>query len=136
MSRINYTDEEDFAGQFQLWQANCDRSLRGKHGQVELLVLRDALLALPAKRLIRGDLEANGEVCAIACYGRYKGFDLQVFDPGESDKVGVAGGMPHLVAWKVVEMNDEWFYSETPEQRYEKMLAWVESVIHVRNERS
>lgn len=44
----------------------------------------------------------------------------------ESDRVGIAGGMPELVAWKVVEMNDIQFDHLTPEQRYSAMLAWVE----------
>jgi hypothetical protein len=35
--------------------------------------------------------------------------------------------MPALVAWKVVEMNDLQFDHVTPEVRWEKMLAWVES---------
>ncbi len=128
--RINCTDEEDYSGQFELWQANCERSLRGKHGQEELRELREALLALPEKRLIHESLEdEEGGVCAIGAYGKRKGVDLSKFDvDSDTDEVGIAGGMPRLVAWKVVEMNDMQFSSEfTPEQRYEKMLAWIES---------
>lgn len=132
MSRINYSEDEDFAGQFELWQANCDRSLHGKKGQAELRVLRDALLALPAKRLLRGELYNNaGEVCAIGAYGKYKGVDLSKYDPEDCDhdRVGIEGGMPKLVAWKVVEMNDQEFYRMTPEERYTRMLDWVEYMI-------
>ena len=132
MSRINYTEDEDFPGQFELWQANCDRSLKGRKGQRELQVLREALLALPVKHLAHGVLEtADGEMCAIGAYAKHKGLDLSHFDPDyASDEVGKAVGMPPLVAWKVVEMNDEWFGHEfTPEQRYKKMLAWVESLL-------
>lgn len=127
--RINYTEEEDFDGQFELWRANCERSLRGKKGQAELRVLRDALLALPEKRLLLGTLEDEvGDVCAIGAYGKYKGVDLQNFDEeSDSDEVGISAGMPRLVAWKVVEMNDMEFDHATPEERYERMLAWVES---------
>lgn len=129
--RISYSDEEDWPGQFELWQANCRRSLHGKHGQEELRALRDALLALPEKRLIYGLLDdEEGGVCAIGAYARHKGVDLSRFDPeDESDEVGIAAGMPSLVAWKVVEMNDVEFSHLTPEQRYEKMLAWVEREI-------
>lgn len=130
MSRISYCDEEDFAGQFELWQANCRRSLQGKRGQEELRLLRDSLLALPKKRLIHGALidEENGEVCAIGAYARHKGLDLKKYDPeDETDAVGIEAGMPKLAAWKVVEMNDEQYHSGfTPEQRYEAMLGWVE----------
>lgn len=127
--RINYTDEEDYPGQFDLWQANCERSLRGKQGQEELRELRNALLALREKRLLLGTLEdEEGGVCAVGAYGKHKGIDLSKFDvDSDTDDVGIAGGMPPLVAWKVVEMNDLQFDHVTPEQRYEKMLAWVES---------
>lgn len=130
--RINYSEEEDFLGQFDLWQANCERSMRGKKGQQELRELRDALLALPDKRLICGALvDEDGEVCAIAAYGRRKGLDLSKFGAySGSDEVGIEGGMPKLVAWKVVEMNDVEFDHLTPEQRYVKMLAWVEARLH------
>lgn len=133
--RISYSEDEEYGGQFELWQANCQRSLRGKKGQAELRVLRDALLALPEKRLISGALERDGDVCAIACYGKFKGIDLEPFksqpddwdeDDIESDQVGIEGGMPRLVAWKVVEMNDMEFDHLSPEKRYERMLAWVE----------
>ena len=78
--RINYTDEEDWPGQFALWDANCRRSIKGKAGQSELRELEAALLALPDKRLIRGSLtDDEGGVCAIACYAKHKGVDLSKF---------------------------------------------------------
>lgn len=152
--RLNYSDDEDYPGQFNIFQANCRRSLRGKAGQRELRELEAALLALPTKRLIHGALtDDDGGVCAIACYAKHKGVDLSTFDPDAnySDEVGIAGGMPRLVAWKVVEQNDfqidgRWIRAEgpainiwghrgpdsvwmeyTPEERYEKVLAWVRS---------
>jgi len=146
MSRINYSEDEDYPGHFDLWQANCRRSLEGKRGQEELRVLRDALLAMPDKRLIHGSLESeDGEVCAIAAYAKHKGLDISAFDPEyDSDEVGIAAGMPRLVAWKVVEMNDMHFgryaFTErgaepmTPEQRYEGMMKWVESQLSATQE--
>lgn len=151
--RLNYSDEEDRPGQFALWNANCQRSLKGKAGQRELRELKAALLALPEKRLIHGLLtDTDGGVCAIACYAKHKGVDLSEFDPeDESDEVGIAAGMPRLVAWKVVELNDiqldtvwevahgpiqrghgvykggiPFIRDMTPEERYEKVLAWVQ----------
>lgn len=128
MSRISWSDDEDFPGQFGLWQSNCSRSLQGKQGQKELRALRDALLALPDKRLICGSLvDEAGEVCAVGAYARHKGVDLAKFDPEyATDDVGIESGMPRLVAWKVVEINDFQFGYLTPEQRYMKILAWVE----------
>jgi len=155
--RINYSDDEEFSGQFALWQANCRRSIRSKRGQKELRQLEAALLALPQKRLIHGSLEdEDGGVCAIACYAKHKGIDTSKFDPEyDSGEVGIAAGMPRMVAWKVVALNDieiedHYAYCEgpsrdpedykknyggfrgiwtrfvwTPEERYEKVLAWV-----------
>lgn len=128
--RINYSEEdEDFDGQFELWRANCRRSIKGKKGQAELRALRDALLALPEKRLIHGLLvDDAGGVCAIGAYARSKGIDLTVCDPEEeSDEVGVDAGMPPMVAWRVVEMNDIMLDHCTEEGRYIKMLRWIES---------
>lgn len=150
--RINYSDEEDFSGQFALWDANCRRSMRGRAGQRELKELEAALLALPEKRLIKDALtDDQGGVCAIACYAQHKGIDLSTFDPeDESDQVGIAAGMPRLVAWQVVALNDitldtVWEVADgpiqrghgvyhggiplvrdmTPEERYEHVLTWV-----------
>ena len=152
--RINYSEEENWPGQFELWQANCWRSIYGKAGQYELRELETALLAMPEKRLIRGALtDEKGGVCAIACYAKHKGVDLSTFDPDdESDEVGIAGGMPRLVAWKVVELNDillntVWEVAHgpippgyrvykggvrdmRPEERYEKVLGWVRAHLH------
>lgn len=129
MSRINYSEDENYPGQFDLYQANCTRSLRGKAGQQELRSLRDALLELPEKKLIYGSLvNTEGEVCAIGAYARHNGIDLQKFDPEDAtDEVGTEAGMPRLVAWKVVEMNDVYLRGLSPEQRYMQMLKWVES---------
>lgn len=160
MGRINYSEDEDYPGQFNIWQANCRRSLQGKAGQAALRDLEAALLALPEKRLIHGVLtdEDNG-VCAVACYARHKGLDLSKFDPeDESDEVGIKAGMPRLVAWSVVALNDitleSWLgYVEgprtkeesryggdgvwvhrplTPEERYEKVLWWVREQLNAK----
>lgn len=129
VSRISYSEDEYYPGQFDLFQANCRRSLHGKQGQEELLVLKEALLAMPDKRLIHGSLvDEGGEVCAIGAYAKHKRLDLEKFDPEEkTDAVGVEAGMPRLVAWKVVEMNDMEFRHLTPEARYIKTLEWIDT---------
>ena len=47
--RVSYSEEENYPGQFDLWQANCKRSRQGKKGQVALRELKAALLAMPDK---------------------------------------------------------------------------------------
>lgn len=153
--RIDCSDEEDFPGQFDLWQGNCRRSLQGKAGQAALRELEAALLALPDKRLIANDLiNGEGEVCAIGALAKQKGaINGRLVSLGEYDmeEVGVLLGMPRLVAWKVVYENDKGIDFEyetlpgpyrwpmerpqirvdvTPEIRYEKMLAWVREQIN------
>jgi hypothetical protein len=130
--RIGYSEDEEFGGQFELWQANCRRSLKGKKGQAALRELEAALLAMPDKRLIAGKLQdADGEVCSLGALAKYKGHALLADEceegeydeydlSGEMEEFGVELGMLRLVAWKVVEKNDvafdgmEWFNCEGP----------------------
>lgn len=134
--RIRYSEDEDYPGQFELWQANCRRSLQGKAGQAALRELEAALLALPEKRLIANKLiDAEGEVCAIGALAKYKGrdliaetkaqlaeididhFDDEIDGDGEMEEIGMELGMPRLVAWKVVCKNDveiDGYYERLP----------------------
>jgi hypothetical protein len=141
--RISYSDEEDYPGQFGLWQGNCTRSIKSKAGQAALRELEQALLAMPEKRLIANELEdADGEVCAIGALAKYRGVTPKT-DPEEMELVGVELGMPKLVAWKVVCLNDveiDFYYdrkeercvSYTPEERYERVLAQVRAWLTVK----
>lgn len=136
--RISYSDEEDYPGQHDLWQANCTRSIESKEGQAALRELEQALLALPSKRLIANELEdADGEVCAIGALARYRNYTPKADPDWEMEEVGVELGMPELVAWKVVALNDidlDLYYDRkqdrcvpyTPEERYERVLAQVQ----------
>jgi hypothetical protein len=114
--RLNYTDDEDFTGQFALWQANCRRSLRGKAGQSALRRLEAALLAMPEKALIRGKLvNGRADVCAIGALALADG-KLPAPEPsgtyGDDDVYDTAEwatkhlDVPKLVAWKIVAEND------------------------------
>ena len=129
--RINYSEDEDSPGQFGLWQANCRRSIKGKAGQAALRELEQALLTQPEKRLISDESQnAEGEVCAIGALAKYRGIEKTEADPEDMEEVGIELGMPRLVARKVVCLNDVelgiyGLNSVTPEERYERVLAWV-----------
>lgn len=57
MSRYECDDYDEYWPNMQaLWSANVDRALAGKRGKKALAELREALLALPEKRLIEGAL--------------------------------------------------------------------------------
>lgn len=143
--RINCSEEEDFAGHFELWQANCRRSLKGKKGQSALRELEAALLALPEKRLIANKLQdRQGEVCALGALAKYKNHEMAVAETTEDDEwddewdydidgsmeeFGVSLGMPRMVAWKVVALNDIELEGLSPESRYERVLAWTQRQI-------
>lgn len=187
MSRINYSEEEDFPGQFFLWQANCDRALAGRKGQAALQQLRRALLELPEKKLAHGRIARGEVVCAVGAlmldkrltlgmareaalaelnalynppceecyhYGRehtayqcttcagYVAEGKEYYSPAhpfqalpddddddrDTSEMAAADGVaaPHLVLWKIVEMNDITYDRETEEERYEGIFRWVE----------
>jgi hypothetical protein len=126
--RIGFSEDEDYPGQFNLWQGNCKRSLKGRKGQAILQELEVALLALPEKRLIADHLQDEaGGVCAVGALALYKNKLTPELIDGEDDMedVGQDLGMPRLVAWKVVCLNDYDLDHVTPEVRYERVLAWV-----------
>ena len=140
--RVGYSEEENYPGQFNLWQANCRRSRQGKKGQAALRDLEAALLAMPEKR-IQKDIfvDLNGESCAIGALMLHRNIsagmpreqavaECAVLDPLETEEYGVILGLPRLVAWAVAVENDEWWWEdEIPEKRYLRMLAWVREEI-------
>lgn len=86
MSRYYDGDgDENFNNEGEFWQANYDRAMKGKRGRKALADLREALLALPEKKLIdralctvgRSEDEQShlavegidlGGVCAVGAY--------------------------------------------------------------------
>lgn len=157
MARIEYSDDEEFTGQFELWQANCDRSVAGIKGQEALRALEHALVTMPVPRLVANTLAnaATGEVCAFGALvvairvhrgedrgtvvGEMAGHDPD--DPDVTERVARSVGVPHLVAWELVHQNDmnfetrpvyeldgtRRFVDVTPEERHAGILAWVRS---------
>lgn len=163
-------DDEEFPNEGAFWQANAQRALRGKKGRKALAEMREALLALPEKRLISGalctvggvsrygrehheqwyqddlmvKLMTEGEgVCAIGAYLWHKkvkaGVDPQeAFDQlptlldtdggadYETASAGEHGGLTFHLAWSLAYRNDATYEELTPEDRYEKFMAWLD----------
>lgn len=160
MSRFN-GDEYDpqFPNEYDLWDANFQRHIRGARGQRDLRDLRDALISLPEKRLISGRLaDEQGCVCTVGALALHRRkiageapetvlADLAAviapdqwgdFDEWESEErtmdLGVEIGLKRMLAIKLASLNDDAWVApvdETPEARYERVLAWVESRIKV-----
>ncbi len=130
MSRSGYSDD---CGGWDLicWRGAVKSALKGKRGQAFLIELRDALDAMPEKRLIADSLAADGEFCTIGVVGAKRGVDMAVLDPHDREAVGEAFGISPAMASEIVFMNDEGSWQkETPEQRWVRMREWVESNIH------
>jgi hypothetical protein len=123
MSRSGYSDDCE---NLQLWRGAVDRAISGARGQAFLRRLRDALDAMPRKRLIENKLvDDNGEVCALGSVDPKANVD-----PYERDDVAAHFNIAPALAAEIVYMNDEAaFRVETPEQRWTRMRAWVESNI-------
>jgi len=130
MSRANYNEDPENDWGLIMWRGAVASAIRGRRGQQFFKDLLAALDAMPAKRLIAKELEASGEVCAIGCLGRQRGIDMSGIDPEDSATVAGTFNIADALAREVVFENDEGtFRDETPEQRYERMRAWVASQI-------
>jgi len=150
--------EEEFPGQHWLWEGNLQRHFSGRAGQAKLRELRDALLELPEKRLIETRLaDEKGNVCALGAlslkhrvdagepreqvlemlarrirpderWGDIDGWDAEEATRAEAEAVGCKLPFITTVAWE----NDFGpSMKETPEERYSRVLAWVEKrIVH------
>ena len=138
MSRSGYSYDCEESS-LNLYRANVDRALAGKRGQAFLREMLAALDALPNKRLISEAMESDGEVCAIASVGRYRGTDMSKLDPENYEEwdfsvaVGQAFNIAQPMAAEIMYINDDdcVAYGETPEHRYVRVREWVAQQIHV-----
>lgn len=140
MSRSGYSDDcENMA----MWRGMVASATRGKRGQRFLGDLLAALDAMPEKRLINGALQTDdGEVCAIGALGKARGIDMSDVDSDEPSEVAPLFDIAECLAQEVVYMNDEYYdrtvtedkksYRDyTPEERWQKMRAWVAKQIRL-----
>jgi hypothetical protein len=140
MSRSGYSDDLD-GNLMSLYRGTVTRTIQGKRGQAFLKELLECLDAMPEKKLISGELEEHGAVCAIGSVGKKRGIDMNKLDPEDPGKVGNVFGISRTLAAEIVYMNDEWDYYEngqyipsylqTPEQRFVRMRKWVADQIQV-----
>lgn len=129
MSRSGYSDDcENWS--LICWRGAVTSAMKGRRGQAFLLELRDAMDAMPEKRLVADVLEAEGQFCTIGVLGAKRGINMEALDPDDRDGVAEAFGIAPALAAEVVFMNDEGSWNaETPEQRWVRMREWVESNI-------
>jgi len=120
MSRSGYSDDCE---NLELWRGAVRRATTGYRGQHLLRKLRDALDAMPVKRLITDEIkDESGDVCAFGALDPNAPYD-------EAGELAKHFGIARALAAEVVYMNDEWMRRETPEERWSRMRAWVDSQI-------
>jgi len=132
MSRSGYSEVCDWDdNSVWLYRGAVASAIRGRRGQSFLKEMLAALDALPEKKLIAGELESNGAVCAIGSVGKARGVDMSGIDPEDTEKVASTFGIAEALAREIVFTNDDdFFYStETPKTRYARMRRWIENHI-------
>lgn len=126
MSRSGYSDDMDDLWGFIRYRGAVTSGMRGARGQRLLRELLQALDAMPDRRLIAGELAKDGCHCALGVVGAARGLGMDDIDPHLPGQVSKAFDISEAVAREIVFENDEnGYYSETPEQRWERMRAWV-----------
>jgi hypothetical protein len=136
MSRSGYTDDiDDQGGQWELikWRGQVASAIRGKRGQALLTEMLEALDAIPSKRLIEGELESGGEVCALGSVGLKRGLDMSGLDPDDYVQLADTFGVAYQIVQEIEYVNDKWD-DETPEARWQRVRDWVVGKIRVLEE--
>lgn len=135
MSRSGYSDDLD-ALDLGRWRGQVASAIRGKRGQAFLRELLAALDAMPNKRLVRAEFEADGEVCALGCIAKARGIDASQFDPEDAIEIGGVFGVADQLTREIMFENDEFFdwspttgRADSPESRWRYMRNWVASQI-------
>jgi len=125
MSRSGYSDDCE---NVQLWRGNVERAIKGKKGQEFFKELLAALDAIPTKRLIPHELVSeDGECCALGAVFVARKTDVAGVDESEPEEVAAAPGIRSMLAQEVAYMNDEYQRNNTPEERWQRIRAWVVS---------
>lgn len=128
MSRSGYSDDLH-PQELALYRGAVESAIRGKRGQKLLSDIKEAMEALPVRRLIAGELEASdgsGEVCALGAVGRARGIVMRNLDPENRYQIAAHFDCAEALAAEIVFENDDaGRMSETPEERWIRVHAWV-----------
>jgi hypothetical protein len=126
MSRSGYSDDYDTWALIR-WRGAVTASIRGSRGQAFLRELREALDAMPEKKLIAHELAQADRYCTLGAIGAERGIDLTSLDTHDRQQMANTFGIAEAMAAEIMHENDEWWSGdETPEHRWQRMRAWVE----------
>jgi hypothetical protein len=109
MSRSGYSDDygDDDPLALGRYRAQVASAIRGKRGQALLRELLAALDAMPDKRLVAGELEADGQFCALGVVGQARGLDLANIDTYDVESMGPKFNIAEQLAREIMWINDE-----------------------------
>jgi hypothetical protein len=104
MSRSGYSDDNEGVN---LWRGAVNSAIRGKRGQALLRELLAALDAMPDKRLVAGELEEDGEFCALGVVGQARGMNLAAIDTYDVESLGSKFNIAEALAREIMWVNDD-----------------------------
>jgi hypothetical protein len=129
MSRSGYVDYYDWDGNEWdsiRWRGAVLSALRGSRGQAFLKEALEALDALPEKKLIANELEAEGQVCLLGAVGKKRGIDMNGIDPEDYYRIASVFGLARAMAQEIMAVNDDTYDSDqSPEMRYTRVRNWI-----------
>lgn len=141
MSRSGYCDDVEDNWRRICWRGAVTSAIKGKRGQDFLMELAAAMDAMPVKRLVTEELQADGEFCTLGVVGAARNLDMSIIDPDDAEVVADKFGLAEAMVREIVYENDErygdykWidgerkYVRETPEERWTRMRKWVDSQI-------
>jgi hypothetical protein len=127
VSRSGYSDDVENWDLIR-WRGAVASAIRGKRGQAFLREMAAVLDAMPVKRLVDGELQADGEVCALGAVGVARGLPVSDINPDDREAVAEVFGIAPALAAEIESENDGDFSyrrHSTPEQRWQYMRDWV-----------
>jgi len=109
MSRSGYCDDygDDDPLALGRYRAQVGSAIRGKRGQALLRELLAALDAMPDKQLVAGELEADGQFCALGVVGQARGLNLATIDTYDVESLGGKFNIAEQLAREIMWVNDE-----------------------------
>ena len=109
MSRSGYSDDfgDDDPLELGRYRAQVASAIRGKRGQALLRELLEALDAMPVKELVAGELEADGQFCALGVVGQARGLNLASIDTYDVESLGPKFDIAEQLAREIMWVNDD-----------------------------
>lgn len=109
MSRSGYCDDygDDDPLALGRYRAQVASAIRGKRGQTLLRELLTSLDAMPEKRLVAGELEADGQFCALGVVGHARGLNLAAIDTYDVETLGPKFNIAEQLACEIMWVNDD-----------------------------